>query len=128
MTDPYQPSHATSDQPAGPVSISTGAVALVVVAFLAVVGAYVALILAGRPTDDLAGLIDRALAAAGAFGGIGGLIFAGSAARNARAAKVQTNGSLDARMEQAVSRGISRGIIDAQDSRNAGTIPPSIPD
>lgn len=81
---------------------STVVVIAVTVAFLAVLGSFVALVLADKSPESLSTLIERVVMMLGALTGAGGLAYGASAARSAAAAQEQTNGSLDPRMRAAV--------------------------
>lgn len=94
---------------------STVVVIAVTLAFVALLGAIVAVTLADKSTAPIDGLIDRGLALLGALGGAGALAYSASGARSAAAAQEQTNGSLDARMRAAVAAGIA-AALDGQDN------------
>jgi hypothetical protein len=84
---------------AGPALIWAG-----VCLFVVIVAAYVVLIVAGRPTAELSGLLDwvlRALTGAGVLGAAGA---ATSAARSSHTAATRLNGTLETRMEAAAGR------------------------
>lgn len=92
---------------------STVVVVAVLVAFLAVLGAFVALVLADKQTGGLVDLIERGVVILGALSGAGGLAYSASAARSAAAAQEQTNGSLDPRMRAAVAAELHERLPDA---------------
>lgn len=70
--------------------------------FVAILAAFTALILAGKPTDDLFNLLSTLATMVAAGGGVGALAYGRSASRSARTAAVQTNGSLDGRIRAGV--------------------------
>lgn len=96
-----------------------------VAAFGIVVGAYVALIVTGRPTDALAELLDWILRALTGLGVLGGAAAATSAARSARSTDQRMNGGLDARIEAGATRAIARALAgEDPPEATAAAVPP----
>ena len=93
-------------------------VVCICIAFITVVGAFVALGIAGRNTDDLARFVNTILNAAGAVSGIGALLYAGAAASSSANTeeKIQ-NGALNQGVKDAVHE-VMNGT--AQDGGKSG--------
>lgn len=77
------------------------------VCFVAILAAFVILSATGSSTDDLTKFLNTVLNIASALLGGGGLLFGAAAARSAHQAAEQTDGKLDDRIEQAVSRAVT---------------------
>lgn len=109
MTDPK---HAEGPQPNGGVlaQAPTVLVVMVGVAFVAVLTALVVIILAGKSTQELTDALRLLFGAISSTGALAGTLYAASAAKSAKAAREQTNGSLDARIEQHVAKGITAAL------------------
>lgn len=99
-------------QPAGGVIRQAPTVLIVAVTVLALglLTAFVLLILAGKPTTELLDAIKLVLGGVSSIGALGGLLYGASAAKSAKAAREQTNGSLDARIEAHVAKGVAAAL------------------
>lgn len=99
-------------QPAGGVlaQAPTALIVVVGVAFLGLLTALVVLILAGKPTQELTDALKLIFGAVSSIGALGGTLYAASAAKSAKAAREQTDGSLDARIEAYVARGVAAAM------------------
>lgn len=99
-------------QPAGGVIRQAPTVLIIGVTVLAIalLAAFVVLILAGKPTTELTDAIKILLGGVSSIGALGGLLYGASAAKSAKAAREQTNGSLDARIEAHVAKGVAAAL------------------
>lgn len=96
-------------QPPGGV-IAQAPTALIVTVgamFIAILAALVVIILAGKSTQELTDALKLIFGAVSSIGALGGTLYAASAAKSSKAAREQTDGSLDRRIEQHVAKGIA---------------------
>lgn len=99
-------------QPAGGVvaQAPTALIVTVGMVFLGLIAALVVLILAGKPTQELTDALKLIFGAVSSFGALGGVLYGASAAKSAKAAREQTDGSLDARIEAHVEKGVAAAL------------------
>lgn len=76
--------------------------------FIAIIAAFVVLAWNGSSTADLRAFLNTILNIASVLLGGGSLVFAGAAAKSAGRAEQQTNGALDDRIAEGVSRALTR--------------------
>jgi len=93
-----------------PTSVIVSMVLVCGLGTVAVIGGFVALEIAGRPTDDYRGFVNLLLNAAMLLVGGTGTVAAVSAARSASNAEDQTNGALTAKIDAVADRAADRAI------------------
>lgn len=87
--------------------VPMGAWIFATAAVLALVGGFVVLAVNGSDSSELRWLVLTLLNVGGGAASVGGLVYAGAAARNSQVAAEQTNGALDARIQQGVERALT---------------------
>jgi hypothetical protein len=89
-------------------NVPTGAWVFASTAVVALVAGFVLLTINGADTAELRWLVLTLLNVGGGAASIGGLVYAGAAARNSQVAAQQTNGDLDNRIKESVTAALDR--------------------
>lgn len=85
----------------------------VTIGFIAVVAAFVTLAVTGGDSTELVKFLGMVFSGAGALFGGGAFLAAGAAAKSAGKAEEQTNGVLDKRIENAISKALDKQSANA---------------
>lgn len=99
-------------QPAGGViaQAPTALIVCIAAVVITVLAGLIILILAGKSTTEFVDALKLAFGAVSSAGALLGTLYAASAAKSAKATREQTNGSLDARIEQHVAAGVQAAL------------------